>query len=98
MVRDRTSSAVCERVFQIGDHLPDAPSCIGSTKESGEPAQAPGARERIVDAERATVRVALILNLAMFAIGLVAGYVADSTGVSRTHSIWERMLFPIRWR
>ena len=32
-------------------------------------------------AERSTVRVALVLNVAMFVIGLVAGYLADSTGV-----------------
>lgn len=32
-------------------------------------------------AERSTIRVALTLNVAMFIIGVVAGYLADSTGV-----------------
>ena len=33
------------------------------------------------EAERKVVRLALILNLVMFAVGLVAGVLADSTGV-----------------
>lgn len=32
-------------------------------------------------AERATVRTALTLNATMFVVGLIAGYLADSTGV-----------------